>query len=79
MRSCAAIWPAPGTRTGAREHRLELMADDYRRVVQDAAAAGAAAHGLPSHFTDDYRRSARSKKMGVEHANRVTARRVTRR
>jgi hypothetical protein len=52
----------------AREHRLELMADDYRRALQDAAARPApAAHGLPSHFTDDYSALVRriEEEMGV--------------
>jgi glycosyltransferase involved in cell wall biosynthesis len=53
----------------AREHRLELMADDYRRAVQDAAARPApAAPGLPSHFTDDYSALVRriEEEMGVD-------------
>ena len=38
-----------------REHRVELMAEDYRRVMRDAAALAAPrVEGLPSHFTDDY-------------------------
>ena len=52
----------------SREHRLELMADDYRRVVQDAAARPApAADGLPLHFTDDYSALVRriEEEMGV--------------
>ena len=51
-----------------REHRLELMADDYRRVMQDAAARPAPrANGLPSHFTDDYSTLVRrmEEEMGV--------------
>ena len=53
----------------AREHRLELMADDYRRAVQDAAARPApAAPNLPSHFTDDYSTLVRriEEEMGVD-------------
>jgi hypothetical protein len=39
----------------SREHRLELMADDYRRVIQEAAARPAPVpDSLPAHFTDDY-------------------------
>jgi hypothetical protein len=37
-----------------REHRLELMADDYRRVLRLAASLPAPEpHGLPAHVTDD--------------------------
>ena len=50
----------------SREHRLELMADDYRRVVRDAAARPTA-EGVPSHFTDDYSALVRriEEEMGV--------------
>jgi hypothetical protein len=35
-------------------HSLELMADDYRRIVQEAAARPAPrVEDLPAHFTDD--------------------------
>ena len=48
-----------------REHRLELMADDYRRVMQDAASRPAPRpDGLPAHFTDDY--SALVRRMAAE-------------
>ena len=36
-------------------HRVELMADDYRRLVAQAAALPAPSPaGLPAHLTDDY-------------------------
>jgi glycosyltransferase involved in cell wall biosynthesis len=39
----------------AREHTLESMAADYRRLLRDAAAQPAPqVSGLPDHFTDDY-------------------------
>jgi len=44
------------------------MADDYRRVIQDAAARPApTAEGVPSHFTDDYSALVRriEEEMGV--------------
>jgi hypothetical protein len=50
------------------EHRIELMADDYRRVMREAAARPAPrADGLPSHFTDDYSALVRrlEEEMGV--------------
>ena len=52
-----------------REHRLELMADDYRRVMQDAASRPVPrVEGLPSHFTDDYSALVQriEEEMGVE-------------
>jgi hypothetical protein len=39
----------------AREHTLEVMAADYRRVIEEAAARPApAVADLPAHFTNDY-------------------------
>jgi hypothetical protein len=39
----------------SREHAIELMAEDYRRVMRDAATLPAPrVEGLPSHFTADY-------------------------
>jgi glycosyltransferase involved in cell wall biosynthesis len=39
----------------AREHALESMAADYRRLLRDAAAQPVPqVSGLPAHFTDDY-------------------------
>jgi glycosyltransferase involved in cell wall biosynthesis len=39
----------------SREHTLEVMADDYRRVMREAAARAAPRGGdLPAHFTDNY-------------------------
>ena len=52
-----------------REHRLELMADDYRRVMQDAASRPAPrVEGLPTHFTDGYSALVQriEEEMGVE-------------
>jgi glycosyltransferase involved in cell wall biosynthesis len=38
-----------------REHHVDLMADDYRRVIATAAGAPAPkAPGLPRHLTNDY-------------------------
>ena len=65
----------------SREHRLELMADDYRRVIQDAAARPAPVpDSLPAHFTDDYSALVRRdrRRDGSEHATRVTGCPVTR-
>ena len=52
----------------SREHTLALMAEDYRRVMAEAAARPAPqVDGLPSHFTDDYTSLVRqlSERMGV--------------
>ena len=52
----------------SREHRLELMAEDYRRVMMEAAARPAPrVDDLPSHFTDDYTALARqlARELGV--------------
>jgi glycosyltransferase involved in cell wall biosynthesis len=52
----------------SHEHRIERMADDYRRVMREAAARPAPrADGLPSHFTDDYSALVRrlEEEMGV--------------
>jgi glycosyltransferase involved in cell wall biosynthesis len=52
----------------SREHSLELMAEDYRRAMAEAAARPApVVDDLPSHFTDDYTSLARriSEEMGV--------------
>jgi len=39
----------------SREHSIELMAEDYGRVMRDAATLPAPrVEGLPSHFTADY-------------------------
>jgi hypothetical protein len=36
-------------------HRVELMAEDYRRVIAQASAMPAPSPaGLPAHLTDDY-------------------------
>jgi hypothetical protein len=59
---------AAGRAHWSREHRLELMADDYRRVMKEAAVRPApTVHGLPSHFTDDYSALVRriEEEMGV--------------
>ena len=46
-RAARAYWQA--------NHRVELMADDYRRVIAQAAVAPAPSPiGLPAHLTDDY-------------------------
>lgn len=53
----------------SREHRVDLMASDYRRVMRDAAARTAPpVEGLPAHFTTDYSSLVRriSGEMGVE-------------
>jgi hypothetical protein len=53
----------------SREHRIEWMAEDYRRIIHDAAAlAPPRVKGLPSHFTDDYSSLALkiAEEMGVE-------------
>ena len=52
----------------SREHALELMAEDYRRVMTDAVARPAPeVEGLPSHFTEDHTSVVRelSEQMGV--------------
>ena len=52
----------------SREHTLEQMAEDYRRVMAEAVARPAPiVSDLPSHFTDDYSSLARklSEQMGV--------------
>ena len=51
------------------EHRVDLVAGDYRRVITQAAALPApAAHGLPPHLTNDYSARATSiaRELGVE-------------
>jgi glycosyltransferase involved in cell wall biosynthesis len=56
----------------AREHTVELMVQDYRRVMRDATALAAPrVEGLPSHFTADYSSQLLgiSEEMGV--ANRL--------
>jgi glycosyltransferase involved in cell wall biosynthesis len=53
----------------AREHTLEVMVADYRRVIKEAAARPApAVAGLPAHFTNDYTGLARriARQFGVE-------------
>jgi len=53
----------------AREHQVELMADDYRRVITSAAATQAPSpRGLPKHLTTDYSARAASiaREIGVE-------------
>jgi len=53
----------------AQEHTLELMADDYRRVIAQAALLPAPAiAGLPAHLTNDYSARAASiaRDIGVE-------------
>jgi len=53
----------------SREHTLEQMALDYRRLMADAASRPAPnVSDLPSHFTDDYCSLARelSEQMGVD-------------
>jgi glycosyltransferase involved in cell wall biosynthesis len=55
----------------SREHTIDLMAEDYRRVMRDAATLPAPrVEGLPSHFTADYSSLVRtiSGAMGVEIA-----------
>jgi glycosyltransferase involved in cell wall biosynthesis len=52
----------------SHEHSLELMAEDYRRVMAEAVARPAPfVDDLPPHFTDDYTSLARriSQEMGV--------------
>ena len=52
------------------EHRVDLMAADYRRVIAQAAALPApAVRGLPSHLTNDYSARATSiaRELGVEN------------
>jgi hypothetical protein len=54
----------------AREHTVELMVEDYRQVMRDAAALAAPrVEGLPSHFTADYSSLVLgiSEEMGVEN------------
>jgi glycosyltransferase involved in cell wall biosynthesis len=51
------------------EHRVDQMADDYRRVIAQAIALPApAVSGLPSHLTNDYSARATSiaRELGVE-------------
>jgi glycosyltransferase involved in cell wall biosynthesis len=53
----------------AREHTLDVMVADYRRVIKEAAARPApAVADLPVHFTDDYAGLARriARQFGVE-------------
>jgi glycosyltransferase involved in cell wall biosynthesis len=53
----------------SREHGIELMAEDYRRIMRDAAALVAPRpEGLPSHFTADHSSLALgiAGQMGVE-------------
>jgi len=51
---------AAGRAHWAREHRLELMASDYRRVIQAARARPAPdPAGLPAHLMEDYSGHAR--------------------
>ena len=53
----------------SREHTLDAMAEDYRRVMKAAAARPApATAGLPAHFTDDYAELARriARQFGVD-------------
>jgi glycosyltransferase involved in cell wall biosynthesis len=55
----------------SREHTMELMAEDYRRVMRDAATLAAPrVDGLPSHFTADYSWLVRriSEEVGVDIA-----------
>jgi hypothetical protein len=55
----------------SREHTMELMAEDYRRVMRDAATlAVPRVEGLPSHFTADYSWLVRriSEEVGVDIA-----------
>jgi glycosyltransferase involved in cell wall biosynthesis len=52
----------------SHEHSLELMAEDYRRIMAEAVARPAPfVDDLPPHFTDDYTSLARriSQEMGV--------------
>jgi glycosyltransferase involved in cell wall biosynthesis len=52
----------------SREHALELRAEDYRRLMADAAARPAPdVKGLPSHFTEDHTSLVRElyQQMGV--------------
>jgi glycosyltransferase involved in cell wall biosynthesis len=53
----------------AREHTLEVMVADYRRVIEEAAARPApAVVDLPAHFTNDYTGLARriARQFGVD-------------
>jgi glycosyltransferase involved in cell wall biosynthesis len=53
----------------AREHHVDLMADDYRRVITSAAATRAPSpQRLPEHLTTDYGERAASiaREIGVE-------------
>ena len=53
----------------AREHHVELMADDYRRVITSAAATRAPSpKRLPEHLSTDYSARAASiaREIGVE-------------
>src|SRR3984893_14273669 len=53
----------------AREHTLEVMVADYRRVIKEAAARPVpAVADLPAHFTNDYTGLARriARQLGVE-------------
>jgi glycosyltransferase involved in cell wall biosynthesis len=55
----------------SHDHTIDLMAEDYRRVMRDAATLPAPrVEGLPSHFTADYSSLVRriSGEMGVEIA-----------
>ena len=68
MKSCETTWVVPATRW-SREHTLEQMAEDYRRVMAEAVTRPVpVVSGLPSHFTDDYSSLARklSEQMGVD-------------
>jgi hypothetical protein len=59
---------AAGHAYWSREHALELMAEDYRRVMADAVTLEAPhVEGLPSHFTEDHTSLVRelSEQMGV--------------
>ena len=53
----------------SREHTLDVMVDDYRRVIKAAVARSApAVTDLPAHFTNDYTDTARqiARKFGVD-------------
>ena len=60
-RSCATSLARAGHAYWSAHHTLDVMADDYQRLIANAAARPApVVTDLPAHFTDDHSQIARA-------------------